>query len=208
MRRVPISVTHILIIVMLATMPARAAMTVPPGFVIEKVAGPPLVERPMMAGFDDRGRLFVAESAGLNYDFKKLSENPPNFIRLLIDSDRDGTFDKSTVFADRMTFPSGALWHEGALYVTSPPSLWKLEDLNDDGVCDKRTEIVTGFGSIGNGADLHGPFLGPDGWLYFCDGRNGHNVKLANGSTWSGKAAAVYRCRTDGSGLEVVFGGG
>ena len=91
----------------------RAAMTVPAGFVIEKVAGPPLIERPMMAGFDDRGRLFVAESAGLNFDFKKLSENPPNFIRLLIDSDRDGIFDKSTIFADRMTFPSGALWHDG-----------------------------------------------------------------------------------------------
>src|SRR5262249_46902724 len=38
--------------------------SVPPGFVIERVAGPPLVERPMMAGFDDRGRLFVCDSSG------------------------------------------------------------------------------------------------------------------------------------------------
>jgi hypothetical protein len=28
---------------------------VPDGFVVELVAGPPLVERPIMASFDDRG---------------------------------------------------------------------------------------------------------------------------------------------------------
>ena len=183
-------------------------LRVPAGFTVEKVAGPPLVERPLMGGFDDRGRLFLAESAGKNLDFKELQKQLPNFIRMLEDTDGDGVFDRSNVFADRMTFPSGALWHNGALYVCSPPSLWKLEDTNDDGVCDRRTEIVKGFGSIGNAADMHGPFLGPEGWLYFCDGRNGHDVTLGDGTRWKGKAACVYRCKFDGSGLEVVFGGG
>jgi putative heme-binding domain-containing protein len=181
---------------------------VPDGFTVEPVALPPLVQRPMLAGFDERGRLFVAESAGLNLDYQKLRADPPNFIRMLEDADGDGVFDKSTIFADRMTFPAGALWHDGALYVCDPPGVWKLEDTNDDGVCDRRTQIVTGFHSVGNGADLHGPFLGPDGWLYFADGRNGHDLTLGDGSRWAGKAACVYRCRTDGSGLEVVFGGG
>src|SRR5262245_41537580 len=40
--------------------------TVPPGYVAERVAGPPLVEQPMFACFDDRGRLFVAGSSGHN----------------------------------------------------------------------------------------------------------------------------------------------
>src|SRR5262249_50686841 len=40
--------------------------TTPPGFVVERVAGPPLVERPMMAGFDEVGRLFVCDSSGFN----------------------------------------------------------------------------------------------------------------------------------------------
>src|SRR5262245_13630578 len=39
-----------------------AVFTTPPGFVVERVAGPPLVERPMMAGFDELGRLFVCDS--------------------------------------------------------------------------------------------------------------------------------------------------
>ena len=33
---------------------------VPPGFVAERVAGPPVVEYPMTASFDEQGRLFVA----------------------------------------------------------------------------------------------------------------------------------------------------
>lgn len=183
-------------------------LRVPDGFVVERVAAPPLVEHPMMAGFDELGRLFIAENAGVNLPFAELVKDPPSKVLMLEDTNGDGTFDKRTVFADKLTFPSGALWHRGALYVCSPPGLWKFEDLDGDGVAEKRTEIVTGFGSTGNAADLHGPYLGPEGWLYFCDGRNGHDVVLGDGTRWTGKAACLYRCRTDGSGLEVVFGGG
>ena len=181
---------------------------VPDGFAVERVAGPPLVDYPMMAGFDERGRLFVAENAGVNVDFKQLEKDPPNKVLRLEDTNGDGVFDERTVFADKLTFPSGALWHQGALYVCSPPGLWKFTDSNDDGVADTREQIVTGFGSTGNAADLHGPFLGPEGWLYFCDGRNGHDLTLGDGAKWKGKAACVYRCKPDGTGLEVVFGGG
>src|SRR4051794_20228685 len=45
---------------------APPRFTLPPGFVIEKVAGPPLVKYPLFACFDDRGRLFVAEGTGTN----------------------------------------------------------------------------------------------------------------------------------------------
>jgi len=41
----------------------------PEGFTIERVAGPPAIQFPMFAALDDRGRLFVAESSGLDlYD--------------------------------------------------------------------------------------------------------------------------------------------
>ena len=38
--------------------------TVPDGFEVQLVAGPPLVDRPISADFDDRGRLYVTDSSG------------------------------------------------------------------------------------------------------------------------------------------------
>src|SRR5262245_33712020 len=39
-------------------------LVVPAGYTVERVAGPPLVSRPINACFDDEGRLYVTESAG------------------------------------------------------------------------------------------------------------------------------------------------
>ena len=102
--------------------------TVPSGFTVELAAGPPLVERPMLASFDDRGRLYVADSAGVNLRGPELSKNPPHVIRMLEDTDGDGRFDKSTVFADKLVFPQGIVWHDGAVYCSSPPASggWKI----------------------------------------------------------------------------------
>ena len=41
-------------------------LKVPDGFTIERVAGPPLVDRPIIADFDEQGRLYVADSSGSN----------------------------------------------------------------------------------------------------------------------------------------------
>src|SRR5262245_17632676 len=105
------------------------SIVAPPGFVVERVAGPPLVDWPMMAGFDDQGRLFVCDSSGFNLTegtSEILVKDPPHMIRLLQDTDHDGRFDESQVFADKMTFPMGAMWYEGALYTASPPYIWRL----------------------------------------------------------------------------------
>ncbi|MCB1236983.1 MAG: sulfatase-like hydrolase/transferase, partial [Verrucomicrobiae bacterium] len=140
----------------------------PEGLVAEVAAAPPLVEHPIMAAFDDRGRLFVSENAGLNLNKEELEKQLPNSVRLLEDTNNDGLFDKSTVFADGLTFPQGALWLHDSLYVMSPPSLWRLEDTDGDNVADVREELVTGYEYTGNAADVHGPFLHPNGRLYWC----------------------------------------
>ena len=44
--------------------PAR--FTVPDGFTIELVAGPPLLHHPTLGCLDDQGRLFIADNAGVN----------------------------------------------------------------------------------------------------------------------------------------------
>ena len=44
----------------------RGTIRVPDGFTIERVAAAPLIKHPMLANFDERGRLFIAASAGKN----------------------------------------------------------------------------------------------------------------------------------------------
>src|SRR5207248_801415 len=87
--------------------------TVPDGFTVELVAGPPLVDRPIIADFDERGRLYVADSSGSTAKVEKqLAERPHRIVRLE-DADGDGRYERQTVFADHMVFPEGAMWFGG-----------------------------------------------------------------------------------------------
>src|SRR6266851_9340615 len=103
-----------------------AAIHVPSGFKVEKVAGAGLVNYPMMGTIDERGRLFLCESSGNTMTTEKMAAKPDYVIRMLEDTDGDGVYDHSTVFADKLTQPAGAVWYRGALYVAAPPDLLRL----------------------------------------------------------------------------------
>jgi putative membrane-bound dehydrogenase-like protein len=186
----------------------RPALQVAEGFEVELVAARPLIEFPVMAGFDERGRLFVSENAGVNLPEDALLAELPNSVRLLEDTDGNGVFDRSSVFADRMSFSQGALWHDGSLYVASPPSMWRLQDTDGDGVADVRQEIATGFKFTGNAADIHGPFLHPSGRLFWCHGRKGHEVYEGDRLVSRARGARIWTARPNGSDLQVFAGGG
>jgi len=190
--------------------PALSPMNfkVPAGFTIELVAGAPLVERPIVASFDDEGRLYVAESSGSNDPVEKQLEERPHRIVRLEDTDGDAKFDRRTVYADRMMFPEGAQFLDGSLYVSAPPSIWKLTDTDGDGVADERVEWFQGKTLTGCANDLHGPYLGPDGWLYWCKGAFAEQKHIVQGRKWTTRAAHIFRCRPDGGGFEPVMTGG
>lgn len=182
---------------------------VPDGYAVELVAGPPLVTHPTMGCFDDQGHLYVCNNAGVNMTNEQLEQELPNAIHRLTDTDGDGKFDRSTVFADKMTFPMGGTWHDGALYVASPPNIWRLRDTDDDGVADQRDIIVTQFGYNGNAASIHGCFSGPDGRIYWTDGYHGHEFKDDDGKVTSQREGSyLFSCRPDGSDARIHCGGG
>lgn len=183
--------------------------TLPPGFVIEVVAGPPLVDRPITAALDEAGHLYIADSSGSNDKVdKQLAEKPHRIVRLS-DTNGDGRYDASTVFADKMMFPEGTMWLDGSVYVAAPPSIWKLTDTNGDGVADERLEWFQGKTLTGCANDLHGPYAGPDGWIYWCKGAFAEQTYERPGKKpFVTKASHIFRCRPDGSGIEQVMTGG
>jgi len=183
--------------------------TLPDGFTIELAADTPLVERPISASFDEQGRLYVTCVTGTGDSVEKQLADRPHHVVRLEDADGDGRFDRRTVFADKLSFPEGALWFDGSLYVGAPPQIWKFTDADGDGIAEQRSVWFDGK-TIGHCAnDIHGPFLGRDGWLYWTKGAFAEqNYTLPNGKPFTTRASHVFRARPDGPGLEPVLTGG
>ena len=57
--------------------------------------------------------------------------------------------------------------------------------------------------------DLHGPYLGPDGWIYWCKGAFAKQTYERPGKKpFDTRAAHIFRARPDGTGIEPVMTGG
>jgi putative membrane-bound dehydrogenase-like protein len=183
--------------------------TLPEGFVIEVAAPSTLVPRPITAAFDDHGRLYVADSSGSNENVQVQLQKKPHRILRLEDTNGDGVFDQSTVFVKNIMFPEGTLWYKGSLYVAAPPHILKFTDTNGDGVADKEEIWFDGKTLTGCANDLHGPYLGPDGYIYWCKGAFAQQeYTLPNGKKLVTRAAHIFRATPDGQQIEPVITGG
>ena len=135
---------------LIATRPNRdsdgwlASFRIKKGFRLEQVASDALVSAPVAMAFDENGRLFVAEMR----DYPNKQQQVPHLgrIRLLEDTDGDGYFDASTVYAENLAWPSAIACYNGGLFVASTPDILYLKDVNGDGVSDTRKIIFSGFG--------------------------------------------------------------
>jgi hypothetical protein len=109
-------------------------------------------------------------------------------IYQLRDTDGDGTADRISLFAEGFNteitgIAAGVMFHDGWLYATIAPDLWRFKDTDGDGVADIREVVVHGFGvHMGYaGHDMHGLTVGPDGRIYWSIGDKGVNVTSKEG---------------------------
>ena len=122
---------------------APATMRVHPGFAVDLAVAEPLLASPVAVSWDEDGRLFVAEMRGYSEDQgERLGR-----IRLLHDDDRDGTYDRATIFAADLAWPTAVVAWGGGIFVGDAPDIFYMKDRDGDGVADERRKVFTGFGT-------------------------------------------------------------
>lgn len=147
---------------------ALATFQLEPGFKIELIAAEPLVSDPVDMEIDEEGRLYIVEMHGYPLDKSGAGQ-----IKLLSDSDGDGKLDKSTLFADGLTFPFGIMrWREGVLVADAPDILY-LEDSDGDGKADIKKVMLTGFAFSNPQMNAGNPVYGLDNWIYLTSESGG-----------------------------------
>jgi putative membrane-bound dehydrogenase-like protein len=161
----------------LAPAPALAAIEIRAGLKLELVASEPLVLNPIAMSFDEDGRLYVVEML----DYPSASMRPAGRIRRLEDTDGDGKYDRATVFADRLAWPSGVFCYNGGVFVAATPEILHLRDSDGDGKADGRDVVFTGFGTgvgaIKSGQLVNGFAWGLDNRIYAAAAGNSGRIR-------------------------------
>jgi len=206
---------------------AAAKINAPSEFNISLIASEPLIEKVMSLDWDERGRLWVAETPEypngrrINKNdnmvalwretnpqlFQGELENRParDRISVLEDSDGDGVMDKKTVFYEGLELVTSlVLYHDGVI-VTQAPDIYWLRDTNGDGQADKKVTLYTGMGDFDTHAVISNLRWGMDGWVYATLGYSAGHPKSPDGTRDFGiVTSGVVRFKPDGSAFEQV----
>ncbi len=200
---------------LLLALPAVAEVTPPqvldPNLKIELIAAEPDINTPVGIAVDKKGRVFVVENN--THQVRPDYKGPKSDRIRIFQQDGAGKW-QATTFAEGF---HNAMCLEfdpdGVLHFTMRDKLLKLEDTNNDGVCDKQTELMrweTKGDYPHNG--LSGMTFAPDGWLYVGSGENLQMPYTAIGADgwkfdYQPGGANVFRLRRDGSALHIVATG-
>ena len=151
-----------------AQSPAKALLpTVPPELKVALFASEPQIRNPAAIAFDGKGRLFVGQ--GPQYRNPK-PDTPTDSVVMLTDADGDGVAESAKTFATGFNSIQGLAWHGRDLWIGNSPDLTVVRDLDGDDVADEYVRIYTDLGNLEHAN--HGHTWGPDGKLYFSQGRS------------------------------------
>lgn len=179
-------------------------LIVPGGFAVQLVASEPDIKKPIAMQWDERGRLWLAES--LDYPNRLLKADEPGRDRLLIceDTNADGRMDKFTVFADGLNIPTGFTFARGGVIVHQAPATLFLQDTDGDDRADVREVLFRGWGRTDTHAGPNNLQYGFDNWIHGMVGYAAFDGTV--GGTPAKFRQGFYRFRPDGSQLEFLAG--
>ncbi|HEV7867911.1 MAG TPA: PVC-type heme-binding CxxCH protein, partial [Chthoniobacteraceae bacterium] len=152
------------------------AMRVSPGFKVELVAAEPLVVDPVAFEWDARGRLWVVEMRDYPLGMDGRGK-PGGIIKILEDTDGDGTYDKATAFLEDLDSPTGVFPYRNGALISAAPDIFYAEDTDGDGRADSRRVLFSGFKPGNQQHRLNGFEWSLDGWIHGANGDSGGTVK-------------------------------
>lgn len=215
--------------------PAQSAQKfrLAPGFRITLAASEPLIREPSGACWDEHGRFYVCELHGYNlegqYDIDELNKTGQldrvvrriqandaakkaaeagtfGTVKLLADTDGDGTMDRATVFADHLPPAYGICAARGGVIVACAPDIVYLADRDGDGQAEVREILFTGFNTGNLERGINAPQWGLDDWIYFGRGHGGGTITGPHLAKPVSLGGSNFRIKADGSAIEPVAG--
>lgn len=139
------------------------------GLSLKLVASEPLIKDPVDMEFDENGNAFVLEMPGYP------QEDAKSRLLLLKDTDGDGVFDQSNVYAEGLQLANSFMLYEDGVLVAAPPYLLQLHDTDSDEQVDKTDTLMCGFATGNLQHNYNSLTLGLDGWIYAANGGNDGN---------------------------------
>jgi uncharacterized protein len=150
----------------------------PTDFRVETFATEPQIGKPLAMTWDERGRLWLAETVDYPNQLQPEGEGRDR-IRVCTDKDGDGRIDTSTVFADKLSIPTSLAPGYGGMIVHQAPHTLFLKDTDGDDVADVRKVLFTGWATNDTHAGPSNLVYGPDGWYYGMVGYAGFEGTIA-----------------------------
>jgi uncharacterized protein len=181
--------------------PAESAkhMVFPEQFELELYAAEPDIRRPICMNWDERGRLWIAETTDYPNSLQPKGQGNDRIV-ILEDTKGTGKADKFTVFADKLSIPTSFAFHNGGVIVHQAPSTLFLKSSKGDDHADIRQVLFSGWRTNDTHAGPSNLRFGLDNWYWGMVGYAGF------GGTVGGEAhkfsQGFYRFKGNGSKLE------
>ncbi len=169
-------------------------------FDLQLFAAEPDLVNPICMAWDERGRLWVAET--VNYPNEVKDGNGDDTIKILEDTDGDGRCDKVIVFAEGLNIPTSlTFWNDGIIVAQAPDFLF-LKDEDGDDKADINTVLFSGWGIKDTHAGPSNLRYGIDNWIYGAVGYSAFNGELGGETHRFG--SGIFRFKPDGSKMEFL----
>ncbi|MBM3846692.1 MAG: glycosyl hydrolase, partial [Verrucomicrobia bacterium] len=176
-------------------------LLLPDHFESHLFASEPEILKPICMAWDERGRLWIAETVDYPNELRSAGEGRDR-IRICEDADGDGRADRFTLFADKLSIPTSMVIVQGGVIVAQAPDMLLLRDTDGDDRADERKVLFTGWGTFDTHAGPSNLRWGFDNWIWGVVGYSGFDGTVGGKSIKFGMG--FFRFKPDGSQLEFV----